>query len=656
MSELKICRICLRTEAKVYNYEQFQLKSFYEEVLALKVSETDELPHYFCFECATLLHKFHKFKEKCYVGQKVLKDMLSKGQISYEAIYKLDFTNLSSLSNLALKYNVVKIFSTEDDLAIKEETIQHDQRFTKIENVEIACFDDPDVDRNDDVYPSFDDDTDSDTKSTIVQEKTVEDIEAVKIEIEDAEDNCNEKNKGEYTLKRSRLLNSKHWSKKRLSEEEAIKEFRQRAESEKYMIAAFKCTDCFKGFSKEEMLKRHRKLTHNQSGSVECRFCRMRFKWNCHLKKHIRQHYIRNTALLHDIYHSGITKKCVHCNEEFRHFSTYYTHLRTHRSEHLCTLCGSSFVSEMGLHMHKRVKHCFNVVNDEAENDIESPGDDEEVDTFCERCDIRFETRKAYDEHLFHSAMHSEGYDDERNHEDAQPRKILGKVLKAKITSRLRDKKRSNEDIFKPQKKKFRRIRRARTKPTTCHQCGKHFETQAACMKHHLSEHPRTSFFAPNERHICEICGASLAPGSVTAHQNMHTRERLHPCETCGKQFHSSVGLKRHAVTHTGEKPYGCTLCDKRFTQNNSMKLHYRTFHLMQPYPKRNRRYKKEEVNASIAAEEVETEDNTTLSKSKSMVTVIESSTVAVDTAAVTVSQDGDNNLGYLTIGYQKYP
>ncbi|XP_023949613.2 uncharacterized protein LOC112054160 isoform X3 [Bicyclus anynana] len=80
MSELKICRICLRTEAKVYNYEQFQLKSFYEEVLALKVSETDELPHYFCFECATLLHKFHKFKEKCYVGQKVLKDMLSKGQ------------------------------------------------------------------------------------------------------------------------------------------------------------------------------------------------------------------------------------------------------------------------------------------------------------------------------------------------------------------------------------------------------------------------------------------------------------------------------------------------------------------------------------------------------------------------------------------------
>ncbi|XP_039745395.1 zinc finger protein 14-like isoform X1 [Pararge aegeria] len=671
MSELKICRICLRTEAKVYNYDQFQLKSYYEEVLALKVSETDELPHYFCFECATLLHKFHKFKEKCYSGQKALKDMLSKGPISYEAIYKLDTTKFQSpLAKLKLKYNVLKIFSTEDDLPIKEEIAQHDQRLTKIENIEIASFDDADVARDDDVFPASDADTDSDPKSPIDKEKSAEVIKAVKIEIEVAEDALDGKDKDLYTLKRSRLLNSKYWGKKRLSEEEAIKEFRRRAENEKYVIAAYKCTDCFKGFSKEEMLKRHRQLTHNKSDTVECRFCRMRFKWNCHLKKHMRQHYIRyeclrcglicpleNTALLHDIYHSGFTKKCLHCNEEFRHFSTYYTHLRTHRSEHLCTLCGSSFVSEMGLHMHKRVKHCFND-NDGVENGDESPGDDEEVNTFCSRCDIRFETRKAYDEHLFHSAMHSEGYDDEKKLDDPPQRKILGKVLKAKITSRLRDKKRPNEDIFKPQKRKFRRIRRARTKPTSCHQCGKHFETQAACMKHHLSEHPRTSFFAPNERHICEICGASLAPGSVTAHQNMHTRERLHPCETCGKQFHSSVGLKRHAVTHTGEKPYGCTLCDKRFTQNNSMKLHYRTFHLMQPYPKRNRRRKKEELNISIAAEEsVDSDDNTPLSKStKRSAPVVESAPDAVNNAVATVPQNSDNNLDYLTLGYQKYP
>lgn len=39
MAELKLCRICLRSDAKVYNYIQYHLKSYYEEVLALKVSE-----------------------------------------------------------------------------------------------------------------------------------------------------------------------------------------------------------------------------------------------------------------------------------------------------------------------------------------------------------------------------------------------------------------------------------------------------------------------------------------------------------------------------------------------------------------------------------------------------------------------------------------
>ncbi|XP_045762823.1 zinc finger protein Xfin-like [Maniola jurtina] len=667
MSELKICRICLRTESKVYNYEQYQLKSYYEEVLALKVSETDELPHYFCFECATLLHKFHKFKEKCYTGQKVLKDLLRKGPISYEAIYKLNRTFLQSpLAKLNIKDNILRTFSTDEHLSIKEEIAQYDQRLTNIEYLN-----EPVDDRDDDVSLASDPETDSEQKPPFVEERTEEiNNEPVKTEIEFAED-YDEKGRSEYAFKRSRLLNTKYWEKKKLSEEEALKEFRLRAESEKYVIAAYKCTDCFKGFSKEEMLKRHRKLRHNKSGSIECRFCRMRFKWNCHLKKHFRQHYTRykclrcglicpleNTALLHDIYHSGFTKKCVHCNEEFRHSSTYYTHLRTHRSDHLCTLCGSSFVSEVGLRLHKRVKHCFDVENDEEENEVESPEDDEEVDTFCSRCDIRFETRKAYDEHLFHSAMHCEGDDVDKKPEDPLPRKILGKLLKAKITSRLKDKK-TDKETLQPQRRKLRRTRRARTKPTTCHQCGKHFETQAACMKHHHSEHPGTSFFAPNERHICEICGASLAPGSVTAHQNMHSRERLHPCETCGKQFHSSVGLKRHSVTHTGEKPYGCTLCDKRFTQNNSMKLHYKTFHLMQPYPKRNRRRKdepakKEELNIRITEDSMDSDDNAPLSKPAAK-PVIEPTSDPVTTTDATVAQS-DNNLEYLTLGYQKYP
>ncbi|XP_069355744.1 uncharacterized protein [Maniola hyperantus] len=132
MSELKICRICLRTESKVYNYEQFQLKSYYEEVLALKVSETDELPHYFCFECATLLHKFHKFKEKCYTGQKILKELLRKGPAG-----KIELSKFST--NMTRQESEVKNPFLETDINVAElPVLNHD--FNSTDPVEIDSF------------------------------------------------------------------------------------------------------------------------------------------------------------------------------------------------------------------------------------------------------------------------------------------------------------------------------------------------------------------------------------------------------------------------------------------------------------------------------------------------------------------------------------
>lgn len=59
-------------------------------------------------------------------------------------------------------------------------------------------------------------------------------------------------------------MDFKYWEKFNLTEEEAIKEFRAKAEDSKYLDAAYKCTDCFRGFSKQDMLKRHVKLRHNE--------------------------------------------------------------------------------------------------------------------------------------------------------------------------------------------------------------------------------------------------------------------------------------------------------------------------------------------------------------------------------------------------------
>ncbi|CAG4939636.1 unnamed protein product [Colias eurytheme] len=192
--------------------------------------------------------------------------------------------------------------------------------------------------------------------------------------------------------------------------------------------------------------------------------------------------------------------------------------------------------------------------------------------------------------------------------DDSQPKNVIRKQILEKVKGAISssDTGAIRKQIRKPNtgetNRKWMGIGRKRIprKPTTCHQCGKFFKTQNECMKHHYKEHPRTSFFPPSERHICEICGASLAPGSIKAHHNSHTKQILHTCNICGRQFAASVSYKRHLLTHTGEKPFPCTQCGKRFTQSNSLKLHHNTVHLKQPHPKRNRRKKKEELEITF--------------------------------------------------------
>ncbi|CAK1543391.1 unnamed protein product [Leptosia nina] len=571
---IQICRICLSANVRLFSYDQYKLNYYYESVLGSTIYSKDGLPHYFCFECASLLQKYHKFKEKCYTAMKVFKDILWRGSITYDAVTQIDRQHLQLLSPLSISQDLIVHTLLYDEFKIVDDNKDY------IENVQV---DKLEATTDNEVDFKYNSDTD---------------IFDSKMEIK-SEDEKEKKDK--YELKRLMLFNNANWKLVTLTEEEAMKAFKARGEDEKYTSAKFKCTDCFKGFSKEEMMKRHRQLRHNTSkGTLECGFCRMNFKFGCHVRQHMRDHLntyeclrchqvfmSEPSALHHERSHSGTIRTCTYCAEEFKHPSTYYSHLRTHRSQHICTICGSSFVSEIGLQQHKRVKHWAGQADNQE--------DDDSANTFCVLCNKNFETRKAFEEHLFHSAMHTDTtpIDTDNKTEVVSARKILGKKMQARIAKQLRSRK-EDEINFKPVKRRWRRMRKQFRKPTTCHQCGKSFDSQMACMKHHHEEHPRTSFHAPNERYICEVCGASLAPGSVATHQNMHTKEKVHACETCGRQFVSSVGLKRHLVTHTGEKPYQCTMCEKRFTQSNSMKLHYKTFHLKQPYPKRNRRKKKD--------------------------------------------------------------
>ncbi|XP_053617951.1 zinc finger protein 37-like isoform X2 [Plodia interpunctella] len=667
MCDLKICRICLRTMCKFYKYDQLPLKFYYEELMTFKSKGKDILPQYFCYECATMLHKFHKFKEKCYNGQNTLQDLIFKNKLNYNEVHKI-YKKRKSQPPFILNLSIIKVSKQVKTFIYKYDGDEEWENEIEIDIINKHCLgNDHDLDekcQDDTRELNFDNSIDvknekesvsnnvqttHETKSNFDQNNHEFDDNALFDNIPNLNDDRIETEKvPEHNLHKSethipspissddevlarkvrnKLKNRKlhlepvkkvpkfqrskngppklsdgNWKKINLTDDEAMQRFEAKGVDSKYVNAPFKCTQCYRWFSNVDIYDRHMVLRHNQSLRLECRFCKMRFKLGHQLQKHMKQHYnvfecqrcyfvcpLEQSAIFHDESHNGKIRTCNVCYKEFTHSSTYYSHMTTHRTNFVCTLCGRSFVSELGLDVHKKRTHVNYLNENTAKIDTET--------IYCERCDIKFEARAAYEEHVFHSANHTEDIVDPNNELLRFQKKVCGIKEKAVLAEEIRIRREQDPTLVLTKPMKRACVRVSKKTPMNCYQCGKHFESQMQCRKHHLKEHPRTTFVCPGtpERTICEICGADLAFSSMMAHLNMHSREKLYKCDLCDRSFVQNSTLKRHMLTHTGERPYPCTLCGKRFTQSNSQQLHYRTVHLKEPHPKRNRRKKVEE-------------------------------------------------------------
>lgn len=176
------------------------------------------------------------------------------------AVIKSEMIAKQSINVEKVKDEIVEISVVEKVLSDLE-----DDRLSEDENPNLESIDD--VEKEKSIQMIVDEEKITNITEIVNKDvdKTIDEThkdKKLKLDKDGSIDLVEEKrNKFESSTKKN-YLDPTHWLKFSLSEEEAEKEFRSRAQDPKYISSDYKCTSCRKGYSTEDILKRHIKLRH----------------------------------------------------------------------------------------------------------------------------------------------------------------------------------------------------------------------------------------------------------------------------------------------------------------------------------------------------------------------------------------------------------
>ncbi|XP_063371764.1 uncharacterized protein LOC134659996 [Cydia amplana] len=254
--QLLACRVCLATEAKLYNILKNGLEKEILELLGIEVLAIDGYPQHVCAFCRVLLAKFKQFRACSQRAQELLRTLKKQHGINTSTITTIHspFTNLTIHTTTLIEYQYqerpeIPALIVKDELEPKHEDV------VKYEDLDDNIDVDDNIDYDDEDYKGEVEVKKRKRKRRVGKEVTREKKKLPKEKKIKKMFDC-EADFPAFEAKYNMEIVV-------LTMDQQLENMAARKNSSNYVNSPYKCQLCFKGFSSEATFKNHNLKHHD---------------------------------------------------------------------------------------------------------------------------------------------------------------------------------------------------------------------------------------------------------------------------------------------------------------------------------------------------------------------------------------------------------